>query len=583
RLGAPQDRLWGRYGETAALTLDHVKGAVIEGNVIQNIQLVAMTLHDVSDSVITNNTITPLQQVTPGSPVFLTMHDSPNNTITDNYITGVATGIWMNNHSTGNYVAGNEITPFRAGHLGMGITLEGDSNNNIFTDNIILGPSGCTAFRIFTQNNVITNNTIRDMIYGIVIAGGADGNIVANNNLSQIHVRDAILLYRSNGNHVINNNISSSVRGISVSRFSRNNVVQANTISNSRQGILINSSSDNNLIANNKVSRNKVGIMVYKSSENKMYDNSFIGNSQQGYDDGVNNWNWENRGNYWSDYKGKGDTAYDIAPAGIDEHPLTESMPIVPVEVPEPAPLSFREVYQAPVLRIKDEVKYEDREILMENCYHIENGGKLILENVTLRSVKDAAIPYLIRVGAGGSLVISNSKIIAPETGIAPISIEARPGSTLVIKDSEFHNVDSGMRDGGPLGNAITILCEGAVVEGNIITGCRTGVGLYEEQGGKSARIVNNTFEGCLEDVEVGNPWAGHVIEGNISIDPVPAEKRSSIYTRIAAMGYRMLLYWMRDPRVIAGISVIGIGAIALGVLLFRRRHRRKARATGTG
>ena len=207
------------------------------------------------------------------------------------------------------------------------------------------------------------------MRYGILIAKAADGNIVANNNLSHIYDEEAIHVYRSSGNYIINNNISSSIRGSSVSRFSRNNVIQANTVSHSRQGILVALSSDDNLIVNNEVAKNKVGITVSKSSGNEIYDNSFIGNSQQGYDDGGNIWSLEHRGNYWSDYRGESDTAYDISPAGIDEHPLSESVPIMLAQVPEPAPLTFREICVPPTQVIKDEVKLEDTEILMENSY----------------------------------------------------------------------------------------------------------------------------------------------------------------------------------------------------------------------
>ena len=164
----------------------------------------------------------------------------------------------------------------------------------------------------------------------------------------------------------------------------------------------------------------------------------------------------------------------------------------MPVQVPEPVPLTFREICQPPVQGIKDEVKLEDIEILMEHSYWIPQGGKLILENVTLRSFKEAAEPYEIHVGRGGSLIISNSRIIAPETGIAPIYIRADRGSTLVIKDSELHHVDGGYGDKGA---AISITCDGAVVEGNIIIDSRTGVSIKDITG--SARIVNNTFEGC--------------------------------------------------------------------------------------
>lgn len=571
----PVYKEWGWRGATAALTLDHVRGAVIEGNEFKHIPVYAMIWHDVSDSVFTNNAVTPLLQVQ-NFPRFLDIWDSDNNTITDNYITGVARFITMNNRSTGNYVAGNEFAPFRAGHVGMGITLTEDSNNNIFIDNKILGPSGCTPFRIFTRNNVITNNTMRDFRYGVVLAAGADGNIIASNDFSHMYEEDAIFAYRASGNYIINNHISSSIRGISLTHFSRNNIIQANTISNSRQGILISSSSDDNLIVNNKVSGNKVGITVFKSSGNKIYDNSFIGNFQQGYDDGVNIWSLENRGNYWSDYRREGDIAYDIAPAGIDEHPLAESVPVVAVQVPEPAPLTFREICIPPSQAIKGEVKYENTEILMENSYWIPQGGTLILENVTLRSYKEAAAPYEIKVE--GSLIISNSRIIATETGIAPITIRAEQRSTLVIKDSEFHHVGD-----VPSGGAITVCCDDAVVEGNLIIDSFTGVWLEGDVGASSARILNNTFEGCFEAVWLGDPFVGHLIEGSTIIDPVPAELVSSFWGMLAVTGYRILLYWLRQPWVISGLSVIVIGVITLVWFLIRRRRRRKAIVVGTG
>jgi parallel beta-helix repeat protein len=571
---------WVCTERTAALTLDHVQGVVIEGNVMKHIPFDVMALYDVSDSTIANNTITPLHRVLGGNPSFLTMWDSQNNTITDNYITGVSSAISMQTHSTGNYVAGNKITTRNAERLNYGIMLGGDSNNNTLADNEILdSPGGGNAIVIYTRSNVIKNNTIRDFKWGILLAAGADDNIVANNNLSKIYHEDAIMVYRSNGSYIINNNIFSSIRGISVSRFSQDNIIQANTISNCRQGILVALSSDNNLIVNNEVSKNKVGIMVYKSSGNKIYDNSFIGNSQQGYNDGENTWSVNNRGNHWSDYKGEGDTAYNIAPTGIDEHPLTESVPIVIAPEPEPATATFREIFNPPSQVINGEVKYENTEILMENSYRIPEGGTLILENVTLRSYKEAALIYKIEV-EGGTLIISNSIIIAPETGIAPITIHARRDSTLVIQDSEFYHVDSGMRDPGPSGGGIVIDCEGAIVEGNYITDSRVGVRLGSRSG--SAHIVNNIFEDCMMPTWSSTLGGDFLIEGNTVRDLVPAEKLNSESELVSIMLFHMLLYWLRDPRVIAGLIVIGIGVVALVWFLIKRRRRRKAVAAGT-
>jgi len=572
---------WVCEERTAALTLDHIQGAVIEGNVIKNIPFSVMALFNVSDSIITNNTITPLAKVQGQYPSFLTMWESRNNTITDNYVTGVSGAISMQNHSTGNYVAGNKITTRNAGRLNYGVWLNEDSNNNILANNEILdSPGGGNAIMIYTRNNVIKNNTIRDFKWGIIIAAGADGNIVANNNISKIYHEDAIIVYRSNGNYIINNDISSSIRGISISRYSQNNIVQANIISNSRQGILVDLSSDNNLIVNNEVSENDVGIMVYQSAGNKIYDNNFIDNDQQGYDEGSNIWSVDNRGNYWSDYRGEGNTDYEISPGGIDEYPLNESVLIVPAQVPEPVLATFREIFIPPVQVINGEVKYENTEILMENSYRIPEGGTLILENVTLRSYKEAAAIYKIEV-EGGTLIISNSIIIAPETGIAPITIHARGDSTLVIQDSEFYHIDSGMHDPGPSGGGIVIDCEGAIVEGNYIADSRVSVRLGSRS--RSAHVVNNIFEGCMMPTWSSTLGGDHLIEGNTVRDLIPAEKLDSELELVAIQFYHMFLYWLRDLRVIAGSCVIGIGVIALVWFLIRRRRRKKAIAAGSG
>jgi len=587
--GGPWEREWGYLEQMPAITLNHVQDAIIEGNEIKHIQTRALELYDVSGSVIGSNTITP--QTEDGVKSVL-MWSSVNNTIIDNCFSGGGIEMW--NRSTGNYVARNEISPFHA-DLG-GIWIFKDSSNNIFTGNRIYGPHSCTAFRIFTRNNVITDNTIHDFRYGILIGAGAEGNIIAGNRISHIYDEEAILVYRASGNHVINNDISSSIRGISLSHYACNNVVKANTVSSTRQGILISDSSDNNLVANNKVCKNKVGITVYQSSGNKIYDNNFIGNSQQCYDDGENSWSLENRGNYWSDYSGHGDNAYDIVPAGIDEHPLTESISVTPVQIPEPAPLTFREICTPPGLAIEGEVRYEDTEVLMENSYWIPQGSILILENVTLRSYKEAAAPYTIEVD-GGALIISNSTIIAPETGIAPIEIRAKKGSTLVIRDSEFYHVDSGICDLGQSGSGIVVECDGAVIEGNYITGCRTGINLSE--GVDLACITNNTFDGCLEPVFGGDlPSTHHLVEGNTVLNPVPVEylnfrkmfvsSGSRIiryyWIRDPRIATGILLFWLtelKDPRLIAGLSAIVVGVIFLVRFLVRRHRRRRAEATG--
>lgn len=119
-----------------------VRNALIKGNNITNVASLIFRLNHVTDSEISDNTVETLKEANDPFPWALALYNSKNNIISNNSITGVYTGIGLENQSTNNYVAFNTIRPGTAGHLGSSIFANSDSNNNKFYSNIISGPTG---------------------------------------------------------------------------------------------------------------------------------------------------------------------------------------------------------------------------------------------------------------------------------------------------------------------------------------------------------------------------------------------------------------------------------------------------------
>jgi parallel beta-helix repeat protein len=99
-------------------------------------------LADVTDSQISDNTAVTVEEQNDPYPQGFGMVRSKNNIISNNTISGVYTGMWLTDQSTGNYVAFNTLSPGTDGHLGNGIFVNADSNNNNFHGNTLTGPTG---------------------------------------------------------------------------------------------------------------------------------------------------------------------------------------------------------------------------------------------------------------------------------------------------------------------------------------------------------------------------------------------------------------------------------------------------------
>jgi parallel beta-helix repeat protein len=184
---------------------------------------------------------------------------------------------------------------------------------------IIEGGNTSSGIRIDGVNNVI--------ISGFTIKNSGGGGQEAA----------GVTIFNGQGNTVSNMNIVSNSVGISIYQRSNNNVISGNDIeSSTRFGIYIYASNDNKIF-NNIIKNNKImGIYAYDSKTNRIYSNNLIDNKDQAYDNnGLNSWDFEKTGNYWSDNKGSGE--YVIALPGKnakDNYPLKSAMAIRPETVP---------------------------------------------------------------------------------------------------------------------------------------------------------------------------------------------------------------------------------------------------------
>lgn len=187
---------------------------------------------------------------------------------------------------------------------------------------------------IISSNNTISDNTILNATDGIFIYSSQNNTILRNTVLNNDY---GVVCMSAVNNSILDNNISSnSQHGISAFTYSNNNMISRNIIAKNYQGIRI-KGSKSNTIMRNRIENNHLGIQFCcGANDNTVYYNTFIQNSEENAWDGLTNqWNYEENGNYWSDYterypnaskiwiKGIWDTPYDI-PGGdnIDEYPL---------------------------------------------------------------------------------------------------------------------------------------------------------------------------------------------------------------------------------------------------------------------
>jgi len=269
---------------------------------------------------------------------------SGGNIIENNSISGCLDGIRLDGaHS--NRIVTNDIN-----NNTNGITLYSSNDNLIqncdIRDNNINEESDCGIFLIYSQDNVIQNNLLKNNgdtsislrsassntiinntvtdndWYGISLTESSNTNRIAYNNASQNN--DAgIYLDGSRNNLLLGNRAMDNSKGIYLSYDSNDNILEENYLSQNGKGIYLANHASNNTIVGNTAQENGYGIyLTFSSRRDLVFGNHLIDNVCNAYDRGENN-RWDNgsQGNYYSDL---GRKFYVPGGQGIDNHPQAE-------------------------------------------------------------------------------------------------------------------------------------------------------------------------------------------------------------------------------------------------------------------
>jgi parallel beta-helix repeat protein len=211
--------------------------------------------------------------------------------------------------------------------VGNGHTLPGEVTS--FDETLGINVTVLNSGGVFLKNveNVIVKNlTIKNSQIGIYLEQCSNVT-VSGNTITGTHVpvpgmqaTAAIFVWAGSSNTITENELTNNYYGICMGYNSQQNTITRNNITNSVSS----------------------GVILWDASNNVFYNNSFIDNAMQVSvkADGVNVWDYDTKGNFWSDYNGTaansdgvGDTPYVINENNQDNYPL-----MLPYKEPEPTP-----------------------------------------------------------------------------------------------------------------------------------------------------------------------------------------------------------------------------------------------------
>ncbi len=254
-----------------------------------------------------------------------------NNTlIFNNIIENVLFGIYLQN-SWNSIIRNNIISSFKEKSLndrGYGVYLWYSFNNTVESNRISYSKDG--IYNEHAYNNTLKNNYITNSRYGIHLMYSDD--YIIKDNIVTRNLVGMALMYSINL-HVINNTVANN-KGLVVSegifiREAGNVTLRKNIIYGHFLGLDITYSpyppeTTYLRVENNLIAFNYVGVRIDSESRGKFRGNDFVENMEQILLEGyyTPNIHWE--GNFWSDYKGAGDSPHvvqSIAEDLIDQNP----------------------------------------------------------------------------------------------------------------------------------------------------------------------------------------------------------------------------------------------------------------------
>ena len=184
------------------------------------------------------------------------------------------------------------------------------SNSNIVKKNICLNNTNgifidlMSSLDNYPSLNLIDNNNCSSNSYGGIVVTYSTQTIIVNNTC--LNNTNGIVLFETYQNMIKNNTCNVNLDdGIYLYESVRNRFIN-NTISKNKDGIFLELNSEYNKIFENNISFNtNNGFLIRSNCKNNLiYHNIIESNKQQAYDSGENNWDFDNEGNYWSDYTG---------------------------------------------------------------------------------------------------------------------------------------------------------------------------------------------------------------------------------------------------------------------------------------
>jgi parallel beta-helix repeat protein len=157
---------------------------------------------------------------------------------------------------------------------------------------------------VYQSDDVVVKDSLLTSVTnsgsGGIVIEQSDGALVSHNLVSDVSQGNGIWLRTSDGSKIRLNLLQDNTNGIRL-ESSTQSVVKDNFIANNlARGMLISSSSSNN----------------------KVYHNNFVNNPTEARDSGTgNSWDYNNEGNFWSDYNTPVEGCFDIDANGICDDP----------------------------------------------------------------------------------------------------------------------------------------------------------------------------------------------------------------------------------------------------------------------